>query len=143
MVLIGSYVFVVFGFVSRRCERQADVYGCRAVSAAEEIGEPRAVSPGDGLHPDGIRTFIAALDKVAAVNGINRRRPGLLNAWLHGTIARRVEFLEGVLADQQVERRFQRRLSHTKWALLIVLAAGVIAMAAAHWDEIGPLLWPG
>ena len=26
------YVLIVFGFLSRRCERQADVYGCRAVS---------------------------------------------------------------------------------------------------------------
>src|SRR5205814_4046907 len=29
-----AYIFVVFGFVSRRCERQADVYGCRAVSCS-------------------------------------------------------------------------------------------------------------
>jgi Zn-dependent protease with chaperone function len=26
------YVFVVFGYISRRCERQADLYGCRTVS---------------------------------------------------------------------------------------------------------------
>src|SRR5262249_14438552 len=32
MVLICAYIFVFFGFLSRRCERQADVYGCRAVS---------------------------------------------------------------------------------------------------------------
>jgi Zn-dependent protease with chaperone function len=150
MVLIGSYVFVVFGFLSRRCERQADVYGCRAVCADDSTGEPggdpaaqRTPASAEELRPAGIRTFIAALDKVAAVNGINRRRPGLLNAWLHGTIARRVEFLEGVIADRRVERHFQRRLSLIKWALLTVLAAGVITMAAAHWDEIGPLLWPG
>jgi len=30
--LVGSYIFLVFGFVSRRCERQADLYGCRTVS---------------------------------------------------------------------------------------------------------------
>src|SRR5207237_4163358 len=32
--LLGAYIFVVFGFVSRSCERQADLYGCRAVSCA-------------------------------------------------------------------------------------------------------------
>src|SRR5205823_208960 len=29
---LGVYIFVVFGFLSRRCERQADIYGCRTVS---------------------------------------------------------------------------------------------------------------
>src|SRR5947208_174093 len=42
--LAGAYVFVVFGFLSRRCERQADVYGCRAVSC------PSAAC--DGHAPD-------------------------------------------------------------------------------------------
>src|SRR5205823_12163326 len=31
---LGAYIFVVFGFLSRRCERQADIFGCRAVSCA-------------------------------------------------------------------------------------------------------------
>src|SRR5205807_2026386 len=30
VLLAGAYVFMAFGFLSRRCERQADVYGCRA-----------------------------------------------------------------------------------------------------------------
>src|SRR5262249_10965962 len=68
VLLAGAYVFVVFGFLSRRCERQADVYGCRAVSCAGRgcAGhEPSlALAPsGRGLCPTGIRTFISALDK--------------------------------------------------------------------------------
>jgi Zn-dependent protease with chaperone function len=121
MLIIGAYVFVVFGFLSRRCERQADVYGCRAVSTADTE-----------LCPTGVRTFISALDKVALVNGINRRRPGLMNAWLHGTIARRVEFLEDVLVDPRAERRFQRRLVLLKWGLLTGLAAAVFLLAVVH-----------
>ncbi len=147
MLLIGAYIFVVFGFLSRRCERQADVYGCRAVScggtceghADNELG---TFVTGDNLCPTGIRTFISALDKVALVNGISRRRPGLLNAWLHGTIARRVEFLEGVLADRRTERHFQRRLGLLKWGLLTGLAAGLFVLAAGHWEELRPLVWP-
>ena len=95
-----------------------------------------------GCVPTGIRTFISALDKVALVNGISRRRPGLLNAWLHGTIARRVEFLEGVLVDRRVERQFQRRLGLLKWGMLTVLVAGLAALAAGQWDQIRPLVWP-
>jgi STE24 endopeptidase len=89
------------------------------------------------LCPTGIRTFIAALDKVAVVNGISRRKPGWLNAWLHGTIARRVEFLEGVLIDRRAERQFQRRLGLLKWGLLTGLVAGLLLLlAAGHWGQI-------
>jgi STE24 endopeptidase len=144
MVMIGTYVFLVFGFLSRRCERQADVYGCRAVSCGMDVcvghgeGEfaPHNSRGAEYLCPTGIHTFISALDKVAFVNGISRRRPGVLNAWLHGTIARRVEFLEGVLVDQGTERRFQRRLGLLKWGLLTALAGGLFMLMAVHWDEI-------
>jgi STE24 endopeptidase len=146
MLLIGAYVFVVFGYLSRRCERQADVYGCRAVSCGgmcEGHCEPEASATnaaGASLCPTGIRTFISALDKVAFVNGISRRKPGLLNAWLHGTIARRIEFLEGVLADRATERRFQRRLGLLKWGLLTGLAAGLFVLASGLWDQIGRMM---
>src|SRR5207248_6437154 len=122
---------------------QADVYGGRAVSCGageclEHPGEPDVLATGADLCPPGIRTFIAALDKVAAVNGISRRRPGLLNAWLHGTIARRVEFLEGVLADRRAEWRFQRRLGLLKWGLLTGLVVSLLALVAGYWDLIRP-----
>ena len=147
MLMIGAYVFVVFGFLSRRCERQADVFGCRAVSCggpcdghpadpAPPVGEPASTTSGPDLCPTGIRTFISALDKVAFINGINRRKPGLLNAWLHGTIARRVDFLYGVLADRQTERRFQRRLGLLKWGLLTGLAASLVALVISLWGQI-------
>src|SRR5262249_15222101 len=94
LLLAGAYVFFVFGFLSRRCERQADVYGCRAVSCpaaacAGHVSAAELAPAGRGLCPTGIRTFIGALDRVAAVNGISRRRPGWVHAWLHGSIGRR------------------------------------------------------
>jgi STE24 endopeptidase len=139
MLLIGAYVFLVFGFLSRRCERQADIYGCRAVSY--EAGS-EAVTTGDSdLSPIGIHTFVSALNKVALINGISRRRPGVLNAWLHGTIARRVEFLERMITDPNSERHFQRRLGLLKWGLLTGLAAGLLILLAGHWEEIRPLMW--
>src|SRR5262249_53709385 len=32
---LAVYIFTMFGFLSRRCERQADIYGCRAVSCED------------------------------------------------------------------------------------------------------------
>jgi Zn-dependent protease with chaperone function len=130
VTMLGAYIFVVFGFLSRRCERQADVYGCRTVScdrpdcAGHDDGTELA-SRGSGLCPTGIRTFIDALEKVARLNGIPREKPGLLSSWLHSTIARRVGFLQGVLADRGQERHFQRRVALVKWALFLGLIAAV------------------
>jgi Zn-dependent protease with chaperone function len=128
VAVLLSYIFVVFGFLSRRCERQADIFGCRAVSCVQAACpghdlDVALAARGRGLCPTGIRTFIRALDKVALVNGISRDRPGFLQSWQHSTIARRVEFLQRVLADPAVEAHFQRRVALVKWALLAALGA--------------------
>ena len=108
LLLFAAYMFVVFGYLSRRCERQADIYGCR--STAPEI-------------------FIDALEKVALLNGIPRDKPGWLWSWQHGTIGQRIAFLEKLKEDPAVEPRFQRRLFLLKWGVVLVMAvvsAGVI-----------------
>jgi STE24 endopeptidase len=138
LVALG-YIFVVFGFLSRRCERQADVFGCRAVSCpqADCIGHADDVilaHRGRGLCATGIRTFIRALEKVALVNGISRDRPGFLQSWQHSTIARRVDFLQGMLDDPTIERRFQRRVALVKWALFILLwSALTVLLGSNSW----------
>jgi STE24 endopeptidase len=138
---LGTYIFVVFGFLSRRCERQADIYGCRAVSC----GDPHCTghdettllaADGRSLCPTGIRTFVNALEKVAYLNGIHRDRPGWLQSWQHSTIARRVEFLQRMLADPSVERRFQRRVYLVKWVLLTSLLLVLLLLGTVHgWDR--------
>jgi Zn-dependent protease with chaperone function len=135
-----SYVFVVFGYLSRRCERQADVFGCRTVSCPDphcrgHEGGLETALRGRGICATGINTFIRALEKVAVVNGISRDRPGFLQSWQHSTIARRVEFLQSMLTDPGVERRFQRRVALFKWALLVLLGG---AMALIFVQESRP-----
>jgi Zn-dependent protease with chaperone function len=132
---VGGYVFVVFGFLSRRCERQADLFGCRTVSCRDAAcaghGAAAELAPrGAGLCPTGIRTFISALEKVAVLNGLSRDRPSWLQSWQHSSIAKRVAFLERVIAHRPLERRFQRRLGLFKWALIAVLLAAAGALAA-------------
>lgn len=142
LMLVGAYLFVAFGFLSRRCERQADLYGCRAVSCADPacIGHDGAtvLAPAaKGLCPTGVRTFIRALDRVALVNGISRRKPGWLQSWLHGSIDRRISFLEQVISDGSTAPRFQRRVGLIKWgligALLFVLGG---LFVAGSWEHI-------
>jgi STE24 endopeptidase len=113
-----GYFWLVFGFLSRRCERQADVYGCKAVAA-----------DGFRLSADGIRTFISALERVADLNGIRRDR----HSWLHSSIARRVAFLESLLTDPQQEHHFQRRLAVIKWSLFL----GLLTVTAVCGQTFG------
>jgi Zn-dependent protease with chaperone function len=137
-----AYIFVVFGFLSRRCERQADVFGCRAVSCDtpgcrghEDDGD--FTKRGLGLCPTGINTFIRALEKVAAVNGISRDRPGFLQSWQHASIGHRIEFLQRMLLDTGVEKRFQRRVFLFK-ALLLLVLGGTVAVIFVHDSKSAP-----
>jgi Zn-dependent protease with chaperone function len=124
---LGAYIFVVFGFLSRRCERQADVYGCRAVScgnpACADHGTPAPIPEAAcGLCPTGIRTFVRALERVGELNGISRDRPGFFQSWQHSSIGRRVAFLHTLMENPSAERQFQARVFLLKCALFAVLA---------------------
>jgi STE24 endopeptidase len=139
--LMLGYVFLVFGFLSRKCERQADVYGCRAVSCSREDcpGHDCGGQPADGGRgpcPYGIRTFVRALEKVAELNNISRDRPGYLQSWQHSTIARRVDFLESMLVDPGAERRFQRQVTALKWSLFVSLA--LLLALVLHFGTVPP-----
>jgi len=140
--VIATYIFVVFGFLSRRCERQADVFGCRAVSCSRpdciaHEGDAALAAGGTGLCPTGIRTFIGALEKVAEINGISRSRPGWLQSWLHSTFARRVDFLERILADPAAEVRFQRGVRRIKWLLGLGLALALAVLYVVLSRQLG------
>jgi STE24 endopeptidase len=129
--ILGGYIFVVFGFLSRRCERQADIFGCRTVSCgrsdcADHAEDVELMPRGRGLCPTGIRTFVDALEKVARLNGISRNRPGMLQSWQHSTIAHRVDFLQRLQTDLSLEPRFQRRVTFVKWAVVVVLALALL-----------------
>ena len=99
--LLAGYTLAIFGFLSRRCERQADLYGSQTVSTD---------------------AFINALEKVAAINGIPRDRAGnWLVSWQHPTIAQRVEFLQRMRDHPDQVQRFQRGLLFLKCTYFVLL----------------------
>ncbi|MGE3820616.1 MAG: M48 family metallopeptidase [Isosphaeraceae bacterium] len=149
LILVGGYFLVVFGFLSRRFERQADVFGCRVVSCGsldcpphgdlDGRSEPSGALPrlkarrataATPLCPVGIRIFIGALSRVAMLNGMQPRRW----CWRHGSIVRRVEFLEGLIGRPEVERRFQSGVNRLRLvtATLLVVALGAV-LANGYW----------
>lgn len=137
VIVGGGYFLGVFGFISRRFERQADVYGCRVVSCGSDDCPPHAdldgfpgSAPGRStmpLCPVGIRIFINSLTNVAIENGM---RPEAWS-WRHGSIAHRISFLESLIGRPLVEREFQAGVKKLRQTLALVLLMTFGALAAA------------
>ena len=81
MVLIGS--LIIFGWISRRFERQADAFA--AVELSKEVTED-----GDVVHPFGAESMRSALGSVTRLNGV----PASRWSWRHGSIAGRQRALQ-------------------------------------------------
>ena len=105
---VAAYLYFVFGWLSRSCERQADLFGACAVSA---------------------EAFVSALEKVAYLNGIPREHPGWFSSWRHPPIARRVEFVIEMEQHPELAKRFHRRLSLVKWSMTAALV-GILGLTA-------------
>ena len=143
LVLGLGYFGTIFGVLSRRFERQADVFGCRAVSCGRPECPPHpdlysraGVAAVDGpLCPVGIRIFVNALMNVAILNGMEPTA----RSWRHGSITRRIAFLEGLEGKPQAERKFQSGVSHLRVALVLALVAGLfLAFKSGAIAHIGP-----
>ncbi|QDV37885.1 M48 family metallopeptidase [Tautonia plasticadhaerens] len=127
----AAYFLLIFGYLSRRFERQADVFGCRVVSCGRGGCPPHPdvnALPGPGpavpetLCPVGIGIFIEALSSVAMLNGMEPRA----RSWRHGSIARRISFLRGLEGRPEAERRFQARLAGLRLAVGLALTTALL-----------------
>jgi STE24 endopeptidase len=96
------YWALIFGFVSRRMEQEADLFAVRNVEEPQD--------------------FVTALEKLSALGG----RPRAAAHWRHFSIARRVKWLQRVLAQPEVGVRFERRLRLLR---LGIVAAFVVLLA--------------
>jgi STE24 endopeptidase len=153
LIVLGAYLFVVFGFLSRMCERQADLFGCRAVSCGnphcEGHDETTVYEPSTGrLCPTSVRTFTTALERVTGANAMEPLRlAGLagvlawlwawIRAWQHGPVASRVGFLFRALDEPDLAVRFQRFSVMVRIAMIVVLVLAAIALTATiGWQRL-------
>lgn len=110
---------LTIGWLSRRFERQADVYAARMMQL-ELSGAAPEISPLRGaVGPDGAEVFSSALRRVAEVNNLPTGAWGLF----HPSIARRMLELEDLSFDASRTSRFDRVMRRLYWTLILALAA--------------------
>jgi STE24 endopeptidase len=158
LVTVGLYLFVVFGWLSRLCERQADLFGSRAVSCENQTCEGHTpetplVKRGQGICPTGARTMARALERVMALNGSESSSRKLMGwrrlwqqysewtrAWQHGPLAFRVNYLFRVAESPKLAA------AHDRWAfrirlilvlvLLVILIGGGAIVYQDAWQQL-------
>jgi STE24 endopeptidase len=109
LMALATYVYLVFGFLSRDGERQADLFACRAVS---------------------FPAFLAALERVRVLNGLPSRSKGWFAAWRHPSIGDRIDFLEKMQQFPWLELRFQQKLN--------LMRGGMAAALGTLFLLVGP-----
>ncbi|MGA2232782.1 MAG: M48 family metallopeptidase [Tepidisphaeraceae bacterium] len=131
----------IFLFLSRRFERQADVFAARTlqeesalltVGASSEAAQSSPMNTGEsgershvGLH--GATVFSSALHQVARINCI----PITAWSWCHGSIAKRMDYLQELSQHPGKTAEFDRFMSRLYAVLILSLCAfGVWAMIA-------------
>ena len=115
-------VVVLFGFVSRRFERQADVFAARMMQSGWAQGPASTSHVGE----QGAEVFVSALLRVASVNNI----PVRARSWCHGSNGSRMDYLREISADPARTQRFDDAM----WRLYATLVLALILSAgAAAW----------
>jgi STE24 endopeptidase len=111
-VLGAAFLFwiVIFGFVSRRFETEADLVGMRL--AGDAGPEPLARS----------RRFAGALHRVADLNGV----PPGIGSWRHWSVARRSMILLNAEARPEIAAAFERTCAALRMACLAAFVFGLL-----------------
>ncbi len=131
LAIVGA--FVVFGWVSRRFEWQADAFAVAALSRDEHVADsqrPISEQTARGvITTSAARAMAGALDSVATLNHIPRRR----FAFRHGSIDRRIRNILSLEGRRLDALPIDRTARWIKWC---VLAMSALALAALVFDTI-------
>jgi hypothetical protein len=143
-----AYLWLVFGYISRRCEVEADLYAVRATAcpagcSPPESGHaaPAALPPVEGEAapavdvawapcPHRVLAFTGALQRISRLNGSPETRRG----WRHFSVARRCAILMTALVNPGATAGLERRIRRAKTAVVLLTLALIVASAAVtYW----------
>lgn len=112
-------VLVLFGWVSRRFERQADVFAVAHLDAA--AGD----ETGAVFSEASVDTVCGTLARIARLNAVAPTR----SSWRHGSIAWRQAYLRSVTGRPYARLPLDRQVAWIKAVAAAVAAAGVVIAA--------------
>ena len=104
--------FVLLGWVSRRFEREADLYGAAHASILEPDAPEVPIPNSDRTLPRGAALMIRALERLQRISGKGASHR-------HGTIQDRMQYIAAHATDAGVRENFQR----SQRSLLLGIAA--------------------
>lgn len=117
-----------FGYLSRRCEQEADMFAARATMCPAFCSPPDAARAAVGAFcAHRVATFCGALQRISRLAGSPETRSG----WRHFSIARRCWTLAALLADPPQVMETERRMRYLKMAAVGLAIALAIAAGAA------------
>lgn len=115
----------LFGMLSRRFERQADVFGAWWARPGGHDGH----QSDSELSAEGVELFGNALLAVARLNGIHPKQRN----FRHGSIEKRLEYLAALYRSGRGRAALDRHMRRIKMAIWALPAAGVAAALALWW----------
>ena len=119
-IVLGLLWLHVFGWVSRRLERQADVQAAISVGTLPRLEpEPLPENPGR-LSGRGAAVVGSALQRIAWLNGISAES----RSWRHSSIGSRAAYLMHLAQREGALLLFGRKLRVLKTAIILTVAAG-------------------
>lgn len=136
-IMLGLPVFwLVFGFVARRIERQADVFAARVMQQEYDLAAGEDFQPGRRLRdsrvgPAGALVTAAALRCIALANNFSLTS----HEWLHGSIESRMRVLCTMGEDSDCTHRFDQYMRRLYLTILFILVG--LAIWAIH-DSMQP-----
>lgn len=150
LAAMGLNLFTVFGWLSRVCERQADIFGARAGSCGDPActghdADTAFVERGRGLCPTGVRAMTRSLEKVLILNGwdvpsgggnLFQRLMGWVRAWQHGPMGVRVGYLLGLIDHPARAARHDRRAFWVRVGIAGVMLAVTVAGAVIGGSKL-------
>lgn len=114
----AAVVFMIFGWVSRRFERQADVFAVRHLDAHVDRNTTGLISAG------AVAAVCDALGRIALLNAVAAGR----RSWRHGSIAWRQAYLRSIVGHPAAAMPIDRQVRRIKVASAVILTLAAIVV---------------
>jgi STE24 endopeptidase len=119
-------VLLIFGWISRRFERQADTFAVEHLSATSHNSSNETPNAENAINPDAVATMCSALQSVAELNAVDPNR----QSWRHGSIAWRQHYLCSIIGQPIGTLPIDRTIRRIKITSGIIVISGIIAWFA-------------